>query len=67
MLFTLFIYDLNDEKECSLSKFADDAKLEAVADRPDDYTMIQRDLNRLENWMQSSLMKFNKGDSKPSV
>lgn len=42
-------------------------KLEAVADRPDDYTVIQRDLNRLENWMQSSLMKFNKGDSKPSV
>lgn len=27
VLFSLFIYDLNDEKECSLSNFADDTKI----------------------------------------
>ena len=32
--------------ECTLSQFADDKKLEGVADMPDDCAAIQRDLDR---------------------
>ncbi|KAK4832935.1 hypothetical protein QYF61_026578 [Mycteria americana] len=46
--------------ECTLSKFADDTKPGGVADRPDGHAAIQRDHNRLEEWADRNLMKFNK-------
>ncbi|CAM4601782.1 unnamed protein product [Lepidochelys kempii] len=50
----LFINDLEDGMDCTLSKFADDSKLGGEVDR------LQRDLDKLEDWAKRNLMRFNK-------
>lgn len=63
IFFNTFTDDLNAGTACS--RFAEDTKLEGVANKPDGYGVIHRDQDRLVNWAVRNLPWFNKGKNNP--
>ena len=58
-MLNIFINDLDEGIESTLSKFAEDTQLGGVANTVEGFATIQQDLDRLESWAGRNMMRCN--------
>nr|VZI11087.1 unnamed protein product [Spirometra erinaceieuropaei] len=59
ILFLIYVEDAARALDCELAIFADDMKIWSVIRGPADEDRLQMDLNRLEEWSNRWLLRFN--------
>jgi len=59
LLFILYVNDLPKKVRCGIQMFADDTKLWTTVQKVDDQAKLQNDLDSLEDWSKTWLLKFN--------
>ncbi|GAB0182103.1 hypothetical protein GRJ2_000675600 [Grus japonensis] len=64
VLFNIFVGDMDNGIECTLSKFVDDTKLCGTTDTLEGRDDVQRDLDRLEKWTHVNRIKFDNAKCK---
>ena len=64
MLFVLYVNDFPDEIDSMVLMFADDTKLFRIIESSEDTKVLQNDLNKLEKWSSTWLLKFHPGKCK---
>lgn len=60
-MFRIFVNNYTDDSmECTCSKSVDNIRLRETTDTPMFRAAMQRDLNMLEKWTDTNIMKFSK-------
>ena len=68
LLFITFINDIVNEISAEIKLFADDTRLYLIVDNPNDTAfLLNQDLNQLQRWSETWLIKFNSNKTETMV
>ena len=59
ILYLIYVSDISDDVSSNVILFADDTKLYSRVERHEDCHTLQEDINKLVNWSEKWLMRFN--------